>query len=249
MVLADDNFATIVEAVKGGRAIYDNIIKFVRFQLSTNISAIATILGASLLRWPVPFTPLQILWVNLIADGPPAITLGTDTPDDRVMERPPVAPGSAILSGGRILRIGFAGGVMAVSLLLLFWGSLQHFGLSPSDDFAGDYDTYSADARLVLTMMFTTFVFQQLFNVFNARTETESIFSRRTPNRSLRLVVLVLFVIQIFLVRFDSVQSIFRTVDLSAVQILICIGIASVVVVTEESRKAIDRALQRRSER
>jgi Ca2+-transporting ATPase len=246
MVLADDNFATIVEAVKGGRAIYDNIIKFVRFQLSTNVSAILTILGASLLGWPVPFTPLQILWVNLIADGPPAITLGTDTPDERVMQRPPVKPGSAILSTRRIVRIGFTGAVMASSLLLLFGVSLQHFGLSVAD-FANDYDTYSADARVVLTMMFTTFVFQQLLNVFNARTESESIFNRRMPNRSLTLVVLGLFVIQFFVVLFDPLQSIFRTVDLSLVQILICLGIAALVVVTEELRKLVDRLVMARS--
>ena len=245
MVLADDDFATIVEAVRGGRAIYDNIIKFVRFQLSTNITAIGTILGASLLSWPVPFTPLQILWVNLIADGPPAITLGTDTPDDGVMRRPPVPPGSPILSGGRILRIAFTGGVMAVSLLLLFWGSLQHFDLSPGD-FGSDYEGYSHDAKLVLTMMFTTFVFQQLFNVFNARTETESILRRRTPNRSLTAVVVALFVIQLFVVQLDPLQSIFRTVDLSILEILLCVGIASIVIVTEELRKLLDRGLLRR---
>jgi Ca2+-transporting ATPase len=246
MVLADDNFATIVEAVKGGRAIYDNIIKFVRFQLSTNVSAIITILGASILSWPVPFTPLQILWVNLIADGPPAITLGTDTPDDRIMHRPPVRPGSAILSGRRIARIGFTGAVMAVSLLLLFWGSLQYFDLSVGD-FDGDYRDYTADASVVLTMMFTTFVFQQLLNVFNARTETESIFSRRAPNRSLTVVVLALFVIQIVVVQFGPLQSIFRTVDLSALQIFLCLGIAAVVVVTEELRKLVDRIVVARS--
>lgn len=240
MVLADDDFATIVEAVKGGRAIYDNIIKFVRFQLSTNISAIGTILGASLLSWPVPFTPLQILWVNLIADGPPAITLGTDSPDDRVMLRPPLPPGSAILPGRRILRIGFTGVVMATSLLLLFWGSMRYFDLSPKD-FMEDYDKYGLRAQLVLTMMFTTFVFQQLFNVFNARTETESILRRRTPNRSLMLVVALLFVVQIGVVELGFMQAIFRTVDLSVVQIAICLAIASVVIVTEESRKALDR--------
>ena len=81
MVLADDNFASIVGAVELGRTIYANIVKFVRFQLSTNLGAIATILGASLLALPVPFSPIQVLWVNLIADGPPAITLGVDPPD------------------------------------------------------------------------------------------------------------------------------------------------------------------------
>ena len=240
MVLADDDFATIVEAVKGGRAIYDNIIKFVRFQLSTNISAILTILGASLLGWPVPFTPLQILWVNLIADGPPAITLGTDTPDDRVMLRPPLPPGSAILPGRRILRIGFTGAVMATSLLLLFAISMRHYGVSVGD-FATDYESYSSQARLILTMMFTTFVFQQLFNVFNARTESESILRHWVPNRALVVVVALLFVVQIAVVELGFMQAIFRTVDLSVVQIAVCLAIASVVIVTEELRKALDR--------
>jgi len=144
------------------------------------------------------------------------------------------------------VRIGFTGAVMATSLLLLFWGSLQYFGLSVGD-FANDYDAYSADARLVLTMMFTTFVFQQLLNVFNARTESESIFNRRMPNRSLTLVVLGLFVIQFFVVLFDPLQSIFRTVDLSLVQILTCLGIAALVVVTEELRKLVDRMVMARS--
>ena len=245
MVLADDNFATIVEAVRGGRAIYDNIIKFVRFQLSTNISAISTILGASILSWPVPFTPLQILWVNLIADGPPAITLGTDTPDTRVMDRPPVASGAAILSGRRIIRIVFTGVVMAATLLALFWFSLRHYGLAV-EDFGSDYDTFSPTAQLVLTLMFTTFVFQQLCNVFNSRTENGSIFTDWVPNRSLVLVVAGLVAIQICVVEVGFLQSIFRTVDLSWMQILLCAALASLVIVTEEIRKAVDRALMRR---
>ena len=78
MVLTDDNFASIVRAVKEGRTIYDNIVKFVRFQLGTNMGALGTVLGASLLGWPVPFNPIQILWVNMIMDGPPAMALGVD---------------------------------------------------------------------------------------------------------------------------------------------------------------------------
>jgi P-type Ca2+ transporter type 2C len=78
MVLADDNLATIAHAVEEGRAIYDNIVKFVRFQLSTNIGALLTVLGASILGEVTPFTPLQILWINMIMDGPPAMTLGLE---------------------------------------------------------------------------------------------------------------------------------------------------------------------------
>ena len=95
MVLTDDNFATIVTAVERGRTIYDNIVKFVRFQLSTNLGAISTLIGAPLVGLPVPFTALQVLWVNLIMDGPPAMALGVDPPARDTMSRAPRDPGRA----------------------------------------------------------------------------------------------------------------------------------------------------------
>ncbi|MGZ4695661.1 MAG: cation-translocating P-type ATPase, partial [Acidimicrobiales bacterium] len=113
MVLADDNFASIVGAVELGRTIYANIVKFVRFQLSTNLGAIATILGASLLALPVPFSAIQVLWVNLIADGPPAITLGVDPPDGREMLKSPRASDAAILTARRIGRLLWFAAIMA----------------------------------------------------------------------------------------------------------------------------------------
>jgi hypothetical protein len=93
MVLTDDDFATIVHAVEGGRTIYDNILKFVRFQLSTNLGAILSLLGAQIAGLPVPFTAIQVLWVNLIMDGPPAMALGVDPPAAGVMDRTPRAAG------------------------------------------------------------------------------------------------------------------------------------------------------------
>ncbi len=101
MVLTDDNFATIVGAVKEGRVIYDNLVKFVRFQLSTNMGAIQTVLGASLLGWSTPFTAIQILWINIIMDGPPAMTLGVEPARRGVMDVPPRARDARILTGSR----------------------------------------------------------------------------------------------------------------------------------------------------
>ncbi|MGZ9033445.1 MAG: cation-translocating P-type ATPase, partial [Rhodospirillales bacterium] len=92
MILTDDNFATIVHAVEEGRTIYANIVKFVRFQLATNIGALATVLAAVLLSWPVPFNPIQILWVNIIMDGPPAMALGVDPARPGIMNEPPRKP-------------------------------------------------------------------------------------------------------------------------------------------------------------
>src|SRR5690606_27990570 len=105
LILTDDNFATIVRAVREGRIIYDNIIKFVRFQLSTNIGAILTVLAATLLGMPAPFTAIQLLWINIIMDGPPAMTLGVEPPRPGLMEDRPRARHAQILTARRFLRL------------------------------------------------------------------------------------------------------------------------------------------------
>ena len=120
MVLTDDNFATIVDAVREGRAIYDNIVKFVRFQLSTNMGAIQTVLGASLLGWPTPFTAIQILWINIIMDGPPAMSLGMEPARAGVMDEPPRRTDAHILTLPRLGRLLTYGATMAVGTLALF---------------------------------------------------------------------------------------------------------------------------------
>lgn len=102
MVLTDDNFATIVRAVREGRTIYDNIVKFVRFQLSTNIGALLAVFTAPFLGLPLPFSPIQLLWVNIIMDGPPAMALGADPSQPGVMDVPPRARDERILSLRRI---------------------------------------------------------------------------------------------------------------------------------------------------
>ena len=119
MVLADDNFATIVDAVERGRAIYDNIVTFVRFQLTTNVGAILSILLARLAGLPAPFNPIQVLFVNIIADGPPAMSLGMDPPKPGLMEGEPRERGARILSGPRLTRIIISGVVMTIGTLSL----------------------------------------------------------------------------------------------------------------------------------
>ncbi|HML05405.1 MAG TPA: calcium-translocating P-type ATPase, PMCA-type, partial [Methanobacterium sp.] len=118
MLLQDDNFATIVKAVKEGRTIFDNIRRFVRFQLSTNIGAILTITSASIMSLPVPFNPIQVLWINIIMDGPPAQSLGVEPPEKGVMERPPKK--EEIIPRKNLLKIIIAGVVMTVGTLTLY---------------------------------------------------------------------------------------------------------------------------------
>jgi Ca2+-transporting ATPase len=164
MVLTDDNFATIVNAVERGRAIYDNIVNFVRFQLSTNFGAIITILLAQVVGLPAPFTAIQILWVNLIMDGPPALALGVDPPDPDVMERPPRDPDSQVLDLSRVLHLLLVGAVMAAGTL-----GMQRYGLAIGDE------------ALAGTMAFTTFVLYQVGNAFNARDDVVTAFRLPQP--------------------------------------------------------------------
>ncbi len=230
MVLTDDNFATIVGAVERGRAIYDNVVKFVRFQLSTNLGAIATILAASLLGLPVLFTPIQVLWVNLIADGPPAMTLGIDPPSKGVMDRPPRPTDAAILDGPRVAHLLFFAAVMAAGTIGLYYAAEPRWG-----------------EPVALTMTFTTFVLFQMFNVFNARRPHGSVFSRYSfTNGRLWIAVGLVVGLQMLAVKWGPMQSIFDTETLTVTQWLACVAVASTVLFAEEARKLIARLLPRR---
>ena len=225
MVLTDDNFATIVSAVREGRTIYDNIVKFVRFQLSTNLGAIMSLVGAQIADLPVPFTAIQVLWVNLIMDGPPAMALGVDPPANGTMSRPPREPSARILNGGRLTRLVACGAVMAAGTLsVLAWavgtGTEAH----------------------ALTLAFTTFVLYQVFNVFNARTENASVFSRDLfRNAKLWLAVGGVVVLQVLAVHVEPVQELFGTTDLTPADWGVAIAVASSVLWFEELRKLADR--------
>jgi Ca2+-transporting ATPase len=225
MVLADDNFATIVGAVERGRTIYDNIVKFVRFQLSTNLGAITTILVASIVGFPVPFTPVQVLWVNIIADGPPAISLGVDPPAPGVMGRRPRQPGAPILSLRRILRLVFFGAIMAAGTLGLFV-----------------YARNTWNEEVALSMTFTTFVLFQMVNVFNARSETETAFSRYSfTNGKLWGAVVGVTVLQVLAVTWGPMRSLFDTEPLDIGQLGLCLLVATSILWIEELRKLVGR--------
>ncbi len=229
MVLTDDNFATIVGAVERGRTIYDNILKFVRFQLATSMGAISTILGASLLNQPVPFSPLQVLWVNLIADGPPAITLGVDAPASDIMTRPPIRSDAQILTKARLSQVLFQGVVMGVATLGLFiWAhSVGHSEV------------------LASTMAFTAFVLAQLVNVFNARSETQSLFSMYTfTNKMLLGVVFGVTLLQVAATTWAPFESLFGTTDLTLVQWGQCLLVPLVLLVGAECWKFVARRKQ-----
>ncbi len=228
MVLTDDNFATIVGAVKQGRIIYDNVVKFVRFQLATNIGAILTMLGAQLLGLPTPFTAIHILWINIIMDGPPAMTLALEAPRDGIMRDAPRRADERILSLARLNKLLLYGLTMSVGTLGLF-----HHAQANGQAYA-------------LTLAFTTFVLFQFFNVFNARTERGSTFNRLFfSNGKLWLALGAVLALQVLVVHWPPAQAIFDTTALSAQDWGLALAVASSILWLDEAQKLIAKLLHR----
>jgi Ca2+-transporting ATPase len=223
MVLTDDNFATIVRAVREGRRLYDNILKFVRFQLSTTTGAILTVFVAPIIGLPEPFNPIQILWVALIMDGPPAVALALDHARPGIMAEPPRRAEAAMLTLRRLGKILAFGATMAIGTIGVLYYGLQ-----------------TASVEQAMTLAFTTFVLFQFFNVFNARAERGSSFNRHFfANRMLWTSLLGVLALQAVAVHWGPAQAIFRTVDLTTPQWLIAIAVGASVLVLEEARKAV----------
>jgi Ca2+-transporting ATPase len=221
MVLIDDNFSTIVRAVRQGRSLYDNIIKFIRFQLSTTIGAILTVFFAPLAGLPEPFTPLQILWVAMIMDGPPAVSLALDAARPGLMSEPPRPRDASLLPFMRIAKIFGFGTTMMVGTLLVL-----HYGI------------HTGDEPRALTMAFTTFVLFQFFNVFNSRVEAGSAFNRRFfDNHMLWVCLLGVLGLQAFVVHWPPAQQVFGLTALSLEDWVVAVAVASCVLLLEEGRK------------
>lgn len=221
MVLSDDNFATIVGAVREGRTLYENIIKFLRFQLATNIGAIFSVMGAQIMGLPIPFSALQILWINIIMDGPPAMTLGLEPSRPGIMQEPPRAPGTPILTLKRLIHLWAHGAIMATGTLAVFF-----------------YAMLSLDVARAHTLAFTTFVLFQVFNAFNARAEHQSTFnSQFFSNAKLWLALATVVSLQILVVHWGPAQAIFHTTDLSLPDWALAWGVASSVLLLDEARK------------
>lgn len=223
MVLTDDNFATIVAAVREGRGVYANIVSFTRFQVSTSLGFVMIFLFASLtgLAGGTPFTALQILFVNLVMDGPPAMSLGVDPVGGDAMRRPPRHPRERIMSGSRLARILLSSAVMAAgTLAVLAW----------------------APASAAATMGFVTFVFFQAFNLFNVRHDTLGVFRRETlANRWVPAAVAAVVALLVVLVQWDPAHALFATTDLTVAQWALCAAAGSTVLVVGELVKLAAR--------
>ena len=225
MVLTNDNFATLVSAVRQGRTLYDNIVKFVRFQLSTTIGAILTVLLAPLLGLADPFTAVQILWIAIIMDGPPAVSLALDGARPGIMHEPPRSRTEPLLTRQRIAKVSAYGVTMATgTLAVLFYAEQQRT---------------TGQAQ---TLAFTTFVLFQFFNVFNARVERGTAFNKYFFNNTMLWSALTgALILQFIAVQWAPAQGVFGTQSLSLADWIFATLVASSILVLEESRKLLAR--------
>ncbi|MCU0244608.1 MAG: cation transporting ATPase C-terminal domain-containing protein, partial [Acidobacteria bacterium] len=210
MVITDDNFASIVAAVEEGRGIYDNIRKFIHFLLSCNLGEILVMFVAALAGFPVPLLPIQILWVNLVTDGLPALALGVDPVDPNIMERPPRKTDEPVVTGARAWLIGLQGAMVAACSLgaFLFVYLYEKEGL-----------------EMARTVALATLACSQLFHAFNCRSMRESIFRLKFgTNPQLVGAVVLSFTLQMAVIYAPFLQPIFKTtalglVDLGAIMV------------------------------
>ena len=247
MILADDNFATIVRAVREGRGIFDNIRKFLRYLLSSNMGEVLTVflgvifagvmgLKHSADSLVLPLLATQILWINLVTDSGPALAMGMDPETEDVMARPPRPLDERVIDArmwAGVLWIGL--GMAAVTLLTID-------AYYPGGLIEGTHSLENAR-----TAGFTTLVFAQLFNGFNARSETVSAFRHLFASRWLWGAVLISFVLQIAVVHVPFLNTAFGTSPLSLGQWLTCLAMASAVLWLSELRKLVRRAIRARS--
>jgi Ca2+-transporting ATPase len=233
LVLADDNYATIVAAVEEGRAIYANIRKFIFFLLSSNAGCVLFVLVASLLGWEAPLAPIQILWINLITNGLPALALGVDNRDPEQMFAPPREPGGAILSGREYLTMVAVGAVMAITALVAFHWALPdpHHASSP---------VALARARAIV---FAILAVGPLMHSFNCRSERRSLFAIGVfTNRALWGAVLVGIILQAVTLYVPPLNPVFKTAPLDGIALLWVLGMSLVPFVLGELVKMLGLA-------
>jgi len=241
MVLADDNFASIVAAVEEGRAIFANIRKFLRYLLSSNTGEVMTMFFGVLLARRIgldtepggvvlPLLATQILWINLVTDGPPALALGLDPADEGVMDQQPRPPYEGVVTPRMWRGIVFIGAIMAVGTLFVLDASL------PGGFVAGDGDLPYAQ-----TMAFTTLMLFQMFNVLNARSDEQSAFVHPFRNVWLWAAIAGSVLLQVLVVYVPALQQAFGTRGLGLRDWLFTVSVASSVLWLREATKLVSR--------
>jgi Ca2+-transporting ATPase len=245
IILADDNFASIVAAIEEGRAIFANIRKFLRYLLSSNIGEVLTMFFGVLLADRIglqaegsavvlPLLATQILWINLVTDAAPALALGIDTADEGLMRHPPRPHGEGVITPRMWRGIVFVGVVMAAGTLFVLDAALP-----------GGLVEGTGSMRHAQTMAFTTLMLAQLFNVVNARSDERSAFAGLFRNRWLWAAMGLSVALQLLVVYVPVLQRAFGTTGLSAADWLQCVAVASAVLWLREAGKLVTRVTSR----
>ena len=253
MVLTDDNFASIVKAIEEGRGIYDNIRKYLIYLLSSNAGELLTMFAGVMFAGalglvsaePGLFLPLlaaQLLWINLITDGPPALALGIDPKDPHVMERPPRARGTGVLTTEDWWRLAAIGLVMMVGTIAVLDAYYPGGLFTLFAQGTGPNVTDEAHAR---TMAFTTLMMFQLFNVFNCRSVWRSAFSGLLENKWLIGAVALSLFTHVLVIYVPFLQTAFHTVPLSTLDWTIATGVAATLLIGMEAVKLVLRMERR----
>ncbi|CAM5151224.1 unnamed protein product [Eretmochelys imbricata] len=226
MILVDDDFSTIMNAIEEGKGIFYNIKNFVRFQLSTSISALSLITLSTVFNLPNPLNAMQILWINIIMDGPPAQSLGVEPVDKDAIKQPPRNVTDTILSRALILKIFMSAIIIISGTLFVFWKEIPESGTTPR----------------TTTMTFTCFVFFDLFNALTCRSQTKLIFEIGfCRNRMFLYSVLGSLLGQMAVIYIPPLQKIFLTENLGALDLLFLTGLSSSVFIVSELIKVCEK--------
>ena len=224
MVLLDDNFATIVAAVREGRRIYDNIRKFIRYILACNVGEVFALVLAPLLGLPLPLLPIQILWINLVTDGLPGLALVAEPPERDVMQRPPRAPNEGVFAHGMWQHVLWVGVLIGGATL-----TVQAFALA-------------AHAAHWRSMTFTVLTFAQMAQVLSVRSEHQSVFRLGIlSNRPLVAAAALTVGLQIAILYIAPLQSVFRTEALTLKELALVVATSAFILAAVEVEKLIRR--------
>ncbi|XP_026463136.1 calcium-transporting ATPase type 2C member 1-like [Ctenocephalides felis] len=231
MILVDDDFHTILSAIEEGKGIFYNIRNFVRFQLSTSIAALSLIALATLIGIPNPLNAMQILWINIIMDGPPAQSLGVEPVDKDILKRKPRNVSEPMITRNLIINVLMSASIIIIGTLWVFQREMSSDGITPRDT----------------TMTFTCFVFFDMFNALSCRSQTKSIFKVGFFTNKVFLLAVSLSVLgQMLVIYFPPLQMVFQTEALTFMDLVFLICLTSSVFIISEIKKLCERQMSRR---